>query len=106
VADGDNLENRADGPDSVAPHTEEQAIRELHESGTVVMPLILKDRVAAIWAEMVVLAEKPAAKNHPPGDAHKYAELSGGFAVAMRGRDVTERLAEVIDSLRGMYTIG
>lgn len=106
VAAGFNVKYHADGLDGETPHTEEQAIRQLHESGSVVMPMILKDPAAAVWAEMEALFEKPAAKNHPPGDAHKYAELTGGFAVGMRGKDVAERLAEVIDSLRGMYTIG
>jgi len=101
-----NLRNNADGLGGATPHTEEEAIRKLHESGTVVMPLLLKDRLGAIWSELVIAGESPYRKKYPPGDAHKYAELTGGFAAGMRGKGVQERLAEVIDSLRGRYTIG
>jgi hypothetical protein len=55
---------------------------------------------------MMVAFEAPARKRYPPGDAHKYAELTGGFAVGMRGKQVEERLAEVLDELRSRYTIG
>ena len=95
------------------PHTEEEAIRKLHESGTVVMPLLLKDRVLS-WMYSLQVAldqaqfdrEHPDNRDYPPGDAHKYAELTGGFAFTLRGKAVEERLAEAIDTLRGRYTIG
>jgi VWFA-related protein len=88
------------------PHTEEEAIRKLHESGTVVMPLLLKDRLGAVFFEAVMAFERAYRNKYPPGDAHTYAELTGGFAAGMRGKGVDERLAEVIDSLRARYTIG
>lgn len=99
------------------PQTEEDAIRRLHASGTVVMPLLLKDRLyiwgGRIWGGRILARdeadfarEHPGGKHYPPGDAHKYAELTGGFAIEMRGKGVAERLAEIIDSLRGRYTIG
>ena len=106
VPTGFNLRMHDRGLGGAPPHTEEEAIRKLHESGTVVMPLLLKDRVAAVWAEMVIAGESPYRKKYPPGDAHKYAELTGGFAAGMRGKEVEERLAEDIDNLRGRYTIG
>ena len=55
--------------------------------------------------ELTVARESPYRKQYPPGDAHKYAERTGGFAAAMRGKGVDQRLAEVIDSLRSRYTI-
>ena len=106
VPTGFNTRHNAKGLGGAAPHTEEEAIRKLHESGTVVMPLLLKDRLAAIWSELIMTAERPYRKQYPPGDAHKYAELTGGFAAGMRGKGVDQRLAEVIDDLRGRYTIG
>jgi VWFA-related protein len=94
------------------PHTEEQAIHKLHDSRTVVMPLLLKDRLY-LWGEWTTsydrreyAREHPNNKDYPPGDAHKYAELTGGFAFGLRGKKVEERLAEVIDSIRTRYTIG
>jgi len=106
VPSGFNIRYHAKGLKGAPPHTGEEAIRKLHESGTVVMPLLLKDPLAAIWAEMVIVNESPFRKKYPPGDAHQYAELTGGFAAGMRGREVQERLAQAIDSLRGRYTIG
>ena len=101
-----NLKDHDGGLGGAPPHTEVEAFRKLHESGTAVMPLLLKDRVAALWAELVIASESPYRKKYPPGDAYKYAELTGGFAAGMRGKGVETRLAEVIDSLRGRYTIG
>jgi VWFA-related protein len=106
VPTGFNMQHNAKGLGGTAPHTEEEAIRKLHESGTVVMPLLLRDRMGAIWSELIMTAERPYRKQYPPGDAHKYAELTGGFAAAMRGKGMDERLAEVIDDLRSLYTIG
>jgi hypothetical protein len=118
----DNLPNyptewhlgRADrGLGGALPRTEEEAIRRLHESGTVVMPLLLKDRLLSWWYGPVPVRdeaefkrEHPDQKDYSPGDAYKYAELSGGFAVALRGKGTAERLAEIVDSLRGRYTFG
>jgi hypothetical protein len=45
-------------------------------------------------------------KKYPPSDAKKYAELTGGFAFELFGNDLAGRLAEVIDDLRTLYTIG
>jgi VWFA-related protein len=106
VPTGFNMRHNDKGLGGAAPHTGKEAIRKLHESGTVVMPLLLKDQLGAIWAELVMSAERPYRKQYPPGDAHKYTELTGGFAAAMRGHGVEERLAEIIDDLRGRYTIG
>lgn len=105
VPSGENIRDNAKGLKGAAPHSEEDAIREMHESGTVVMPLLLKD---LFWrfAAAIFVRENAERRDHPPGDANKYAELSGSFAVPMRGKGVEERLAEVIDSLRGRYAIG
>jgi VWFA-related protein len=106
------LRNHDEGLGGALPHREEEAIRKLHESGTVVTPLLLKDRLY-IWGWRILARDKadfarenPGIRNYSPGDAHKYAELTGGLAIGMRGRGADERLAEVIDSLRGRYTIG
>lgn len=108
----DNLRLHDKGLDGATPHAEEEAMRTLHESGTVVMPLLLKDYFyfwgARIFEheEIDFAHENPGRRNYSPGDAHKYAELTGGFAMEMRGKKVEDRLAEAIDNLRGRYTIG
>lgn len=109
-----HLQNNDKGLGGAPPHTEADAMRKLHESGTVVMPLLLKDR---LWRLLLIgwtprrdadefSREHPDRKDYSPGDATKYAELTGGFAFSMRGKQVKERMAEMIDSLRARYTIG
>jgi VWFA-related protein len=88
------------------PHTETEAIRALHESGTAVTALLLKDPLAMTWAEALYAAETPARLKYPAGNANKYAEITGGVSPGLRGKNVEERLAEAIDGLRSRYTIG
>jgi VWFA-related protein len=108
----DNLPNvpmqRTDSSDgeSRAVHTESEAIRSLHESGTVVAPLLVRSSLAMAWAGPVLALEAPFRHSHPPGDARKYAELTGGEAISLAGKEVKERLGELIDDLRSRYTIG
>ena len=90
----------------IPPHSEAEAVRALHESGTVVTALLLKDPLAMTWAEALYVAEAPARLKYPAGNAHQYAEITGGVSPGLRGKDVEERLAEAIDGLRSRYTIG
>ena len=101
-----NLVHNAKSLNGVPPHSEAVAIRELHESGTVVTALLLKDPLAALWAEPMMAFEAAARKRNPAGDAHKYAEITGGLSPGLRGKNVEARLAEAIDDLRSRYTIG
>ncbi len=106
------LQKHDKGLGGAMPRSEDEAIRKLHESGTVVMPLLLKDRLyfggdrILERDEADFAREHPDKKYYPPGDANKYAEVTGGFAVGLRGKGAEERLAEIIDSLRSRYTIG
>ena len=100
----DNLPNvpyRKDYP----AHTEVEAFRVLHEEGVVVAPILLKDPFWAVLGPIVRAAEASHAKSFPPGDARKYAELTGGQVVGLRGKQPAERLAQLIDELRARYTI-
>lgn len=54
VPTGFNMRHNAKGLGGAEPYTEQEAIRKLHESGTVVMPLLLKDRLGAIWGELIM----------------------------------------------------
>lgn len=94
------------GLDGAMPRTEAEAIRKLHESGAVVMPLLLKDRLWMAFNAAFLASESRYRKQYPPGDARKYAEITGGFPASLRGKDVQQRLAEDIDNLRNLYTIG
>ena len=86
-------------------HTEIEAFRALHEDGVVVAPILLKSSLWAVLGPMVRAAESSHEKAFPPGDARQYAELTGGQAVGLRGKQPEERLAQLIDELRARYTI-
>lgn len=108
----DNLPNVAtrrtdrSGGETFTIHSENEAIRNLHESGAVVTPLLLRSSLAMAIAGPLIAFEAPLRHSHPPGDAHKYAELTGGQAIGLKGKRVEERLGELIDDLRSRYTIG
>jgi VWFA-related protein len=87
-------------------HTEVEAFRVLHEENVVVAPILLKSPFWAILGPMVLASEASHRKAFPPGDARKYAELTGGQTVGLRGKQPEERLAQLIDELRARYTIG
>jgi VWFA-related protein len=87
-------------------HTEEEAFRVLNEEGVVVAPILLKSPLYAVLGPLMNVSEAPYAKSFPPGDARRYAELTGGQAVGLRGKRPEERLAQLIDELRARYTIG
>ncbi len=89
-----------------AVHTEQEAIRKLNEEGVAVAPILMKDWkfLPVVAADQIV--EGPARRVRPPGDAKKYAELTGGQALSLGGKKAEERLAEMIDQLRSRYTVG
>jgi VWFA-related protein len=87
-------------------HTEIEALRALNEEAVVVAPILLKSPAWAVFAPMVGAFELPHRKAYPPGDAHKYAEETGGEAIGLRGNRPEERVAELIDELRARYTVG
>ncbi len=101
----DNLPNVPSNKKYVA-HTEVEALRALHEEAVVVAPILLRSPLWAVLGPMVRAAEASQEKSFPPGDARNYAELTGGQAVGLRGKQPEERLAQLIDELRARYTIG
>jgi len=87
-------------------HTEQEALRSLYESGTVVSALLKRSPWAVPVEGIWMAIEAPWRARHPPGNAKKYAELTGGEALQFNGKKPDERLAELIDDLRSRYTIG
>ena len=111
----DNLPNvpsewmRAHAGKSVAQgslHTEQEAFQSLYETGSVVSPLLKKSAFVMPFYALTLAMEGAWRSKYPPGDAHKYAERTGGEALKLGGKKVEERLAELIDDLRARYTIG
>lgn len=87
-------------------HTEVEAFRALHAESVVVAPILLKSSVWTVLGPIMQASEAPHKKAFPPGDARKYAELTGGQAVGLRAKRPEERLGQLIDELRARYTIG
>jgi len=98
----DNLWNIPNSPDI---HTGAEAVRALHEQTVVVAPILLRSAFWEVLAPLARAAQAPLEKSFPPGDAHKYAELSGGQTVGLRGKQPEQRLAQLIDELHARYTI-
>ena len=89
-----------------AIHSEAEAFRALHEEAVVVAPILLRSSLWLVLGPLVRAAEAAQNSPFPPGDARKYAELTGGQTVGLRGKQPEERLAQLIDELRARYTIG
>ena len=87
-------------------HTEEEAVRALHESGVTVAPLLLEDPAAVAGTMLRRAVDSMFYRYAPPGDARKYAEWTGGQALPYDGNDVDGRMAQIVDELRSRYTIG
>jgi VWFA-related protein len=87
-------------------HTKEEATTSLLRSGVVVSALI--DRTAETDAVMVAADVNPFAMffGARMGDIRKYADLTGGPVLNTSKKEVAGRLAELIDQLRGRYTVG
>lgn len=92
-------------PNSPDIHTGAEAVRALHEQTVVVAPILLRSAFWEVLAPLARAAQAPLEKSFPPGDAPKYAELSGGQTVGLRGKQPEQRLAQLIDELHARYTI-
>jgi VWFA-related protein len=87
-------------------HTKDEATQKLLRSSVVVSALI--DRTAKTDALLVAADVNPfafifAART---GDIRKYTDLTGGPILNTSKKEVADRLAELIDQLRGRYTLG
>jgi hypothetical protein len=87
-------------------HTKEEATDKLLRSGVVVSELI--ERTAATDALIVAADATPFAMifGARTGDIHKYADLTGGPVLNTSKKEAADRLAALIDELRGRYTLG
>jgi VWFA-related protein len=100
-------DNEPNVPDRARPlHSEIDTLHALNEDGVVVAPILLRDAAWLPFIAMYRLAEYGAAKARPPGDAARYAELTGGNTLKLAGKSPAERLGALIDELRARYTIG
>ena len=93
---------------SSAQHSEQEAFREVLETGAVVSVLLERSGVSDFF--MVTYTKNPVfapfRHSHPPGDAYKYASRTGGDVIKSSKEDVATKLALLIDSIRTRYTLG
>jgi VWFA-related protein len=87
-------------------HTKDEATDKLLHSGVVVSELT--ERTAATGALLLAADATPFAMIYGArtGDIHKYADLTGGPVLNTSKKEAADRLSELIDQLRGRYTLG
>ena len=87
------------------PHTQVEAVRQLLRTNTVVCSLIKQSNLS-VDGESGLRAKPAELMLHPPGEVYKYASVSGGQVVEFKKKELSERLAVLIDDLRLRYTLG
>jgi VWFA-related protein len=88
-------------------HTEQQALREVFESGAVVCSLL---EMSGMSRAMTVLYKNnpmfsSPRKRFPPGDVNHYADQTGGLVLKSSKSEVATKLAELIDRVRSRYSL-
>ncbi len=100
----DNVPNIPDGK----VHSEASTMNLLHESGVVVCSLLERSTMSfemgAAYARNPMF--EPFRMLHPPGDVGKYASETGGVVTSAHRDEISTKLADLIDRIRGRYTIG
>jgi len=87
------------------PHTQAEAVRHLLQTSTVVCSLLKQSDISV--SEASGLMSTPAERMlHPPGDVYKYAGITGGQVIEFKKKELSEKLALMIDDLRMRYTLG
>jgi VWFA-related protein len=89
-------------------HSQQEALREAFETGTVISTLlersVISDFFIATFSKDPLFA--PFRMHDPPGNVYKYAERTGGDVMTSSKEDVSAKLAQLIDAIRSRYTLG
>jgi VWFA-related protein len=89
-------------------HTQQEALREAFETGTVISTLLersaISDFFIATFSKDPLFA--PFRMHDPPGNVYQYAERTGGDVMKSSKEDVSTKLAQLIDAIRSRYTLG
>lgn len=89
-------------------HTEQDTMKELFETGTAVCTLLERSTIsddADMQREDDPLFRMFSMRT-PPGDVYKYAGQTGGMVIETSRRQVSTKLAQMIDEIRARYTLG
>jgi VWFA-related protein len=87
------------------PHSKAEATQYLLQTNTVVCSL-LKQSDLSVSGESGLRAKPAELMLHPPGEVYKYASASGGQVIEFKKKELSEKLALLIDDLRLRYTLG
>lgn len=87
------------------PHSKAEATQYLLQTNTVVCSL-LKQSDLSVNQESGLRAKPAEVMLHPPGEVYKYASISGGQVIEFKKKELSEKLALLIDDLRLRYTLG
>lgn len=87
------------------PHSKAEATQYLLQTNTVVCSL-LKQSDLSVAGDSDLRAKPAEMMLHPPGEVYKYASVSGGQVIEFKKKELSEKLALLIDDLRLRYTLG
>jgi VWFA-related protein len=87
------------------PHTQADAMRHLLRTNTVVCSLV-KQSDMSISGESGLMSKPAERMLHPPGEVYKYAAVTGGQVIEFKKKELSEKLALLIDDLRLRYSLG
>jgi VWFA-related protein len=87
------------------PHSQAEALQYLLQTNTVVCSL-LKQSDLSVSGESGLRAKPAELMLHPPGEVYKYASVSGGQVIEFKKKELSEKLALLIDDLRLRYSLG
>lgn len=88
-----------------APRTQQEAMKELLWSGTVVCSLLKRSELSD--AGLARLQSTPVERMlYPPGEVYKYASATGGQVIEYKKKELKDKLAALIDDLRMRYSLG
>jgi VWFA-related protein len=89
---------------SAKPHSQQEAIRKLLQTGTAVCSLVKKSEMSDEGFSS--LQAKPVEKMlYPPGEVYKYAAATGGQVIEYKKKELNDKLAALIDDLRMRYSL-
>ena len=87
-------------------HTKEEATTRLLQSGVAVAALIDRSARTDAFIAMADISPLSFIAGGRIGDVDKYADITGGPVLKSDKKEVAARLSELIDQLRGRYTLG
>jgi VWFA-related protein len=87
-------------------HSKQEATDKLLHSGVVVAALIQRSTETDALAAAMTTHPTPLSAGARFGDIERYADLTGGPLLNSSKTSVTARLADLLDDLRGRYTLG